>query len=215
MLLEKGSRLMMIGDSITDCGRKMPIGEGHGAEGFGYVAFVSALIKSVYPENGYRVVNMGTSGDKVRELKARWQNDVIDLSPNYLSIMVGINDIWRQFEHPFNTAEHVYIDEYRETLEELIIMAMPNIKKIILISPFFVESNENDPMKIETKKYAQVMAELAEKHDAIFVDTQKVFDDLLKTAHSSAYALDRVHPNGIGHMAIAKAFLDAIGFEWK
>lgn len=216
MLLEKGSKLVMIGDSITDCGRKMPIGEGsNNAEGFGYVAFVSALLKSTYPENNNRIINMGVGGDRVRELKARWDRDVLDLNPDYLSIMIGINDIWRQFEHPLRIEEHVYIDEFRETLEELIIKTKPNLKKLILMTPFFVEGSNEDKMKIETIKYGQVIKELAEKHDAIFVDSQKAIDELLEYNYSGSIAVDRVHPTSTGHMAVAKAFLKAIGFKFS
>ncbi|MDV4150710.1 SGNH/GDSL hydrolase family protein [Clostridium sp. AL.422] len=216
MLLEKNTKLVMIGDSITDCGRRQPIGEGsNGAEGFGYVCFVSALLKSFYNYNNNRVINMGASGDRVRELKERWDRDVLELNPDYLSIMIGINDIWRQFEHPLRVEDHVYIDEYRNTLEELIQKTLPSLKKLILITPFFIESNKDDLMRIETEKYGQVVKELAKKYDAIFVDTQRAFDELLENNYSATFALDRVHPNATGHMAIARAFLDAIGFEWK
>lgn len=217
MLLEKGTKLVMIGDSITDCGRRMPIGEGsNNAEGFGYVAFVNALMKSgKHLENNNRIINMGVSGDRVRELKDRWDRDVIDLKPDYLSIMIGINDIWRQFEHPLRIEEHVYVDEFRETLEELIVKIKPTLKKLILMAPFLVEGNNEDKMKKEVVKYGQVMKELSEKYDAIFVDTQKAIDELLEHNYSATFALDRVHPTATGHMAIAKAFLKAIGFTWE
>ena len=216
MILEKNTKLVMIGDSITDCGRKIPVGEGsNGAEGFGYVCFVSSLLKNFYNDNDNRVINMGVSGDRVRELKARWDRDVLELKPDYLSIMVGINDIWRQFEHPLRVEEHVYIDEYRSTLEELIKKTLPSLKKLILITPFFIESNKSDVMRIEVEKYGQVIEELANKYNAIFVDTQKAFDELLENNYSAAFALDRVHPNATGHMAIARVFLEAIGFVWK
>lgn len=214
MLLEKGTKLVMIGDSITDCGRKQPVGEGsNNAEGFGYVAFVAALLKSTYIDNDNRVINMGVGGDRVRELKARWDRDVLALNADYLSIMIGINDVWRQFEHPLRVEEHVYIDEFRETLEELIIKSKTGLKKLILMTPFFIEGNNEDKMKIETVKYGQVIKELAEKHDAIFVDTQKAIDELLEYNYSGTIAIDRVHPTATGHMAVAKAFLKAIGFE--
>lgn len=216
MILEKGTKLVMIGDSITDCGRKRPIGEGsNNAEGFGYVAFVSALLKSTYNENNNRIINMGVGGDRVRELKDRWDTDVLALKPDYLSIMIGINDIWRQFEHPLKVEDHVYVDEFRETLEELIMKVHPNLKKLILITPFFIEGNNQDKMKIEVIKYGQVIKELALKYDAIFVDSQKAIDELLEKNYSATFALDRVHPTAVGHMAIAKAFLKSIGFEFS
>ena len=101
MLMEPKSKLVMIGDSITDCERARPYGEGlFGAIGKGYVSLVDALLTAAYPELGIRVVNMGTSGNTVRDLSARWQSDVLDLKPDWLSVMIGINDVWRQYDLP-------------------------------------------------------------------------------------------------------------------
>ena len=81
--LQKGEKLVMIGDSITDVGRARPIGEGRAddALGRGYVMMVDALLGAVYPERLIRVINMGVSGNTTRDLKARWQTDVLDLKP--------------------------------------------------------------------------------------------------------------------------------------
>src|SRR5579884_4100370 len=111
MLLEKNDKLVLIGDSITDCGRS-PAGEGaNEGIGRGYVAQIEALLHSVYPELSIRVINKGTSGNTVRDLKARWETDVLDLKPDWLSIMIGINDVWRQFDRPLIVESHVHIGE--------------------------------------------------------------------------------------------------------
>ncbi len=216
MIFEKNSKLIFIGDSITDCRRKQPVGEG-GAEalGFGYASFAAALINCTYPENNYRIVNMGVDGNRVIELKERWKRDVLDLQPDYLSIMIGVNDIWRQFHHPQMKELHVYIDEYKRTLEELIEKALPGLKGLILMTPFFIEKNENDPMRIEVIKYGKVVKELSEKYGAVFVNTQEGIDKLIEVNYSAHYALDRVHPTETGHMAVAKAFLKAIGYSFS
>jgi len=109
MKIEPKTKLLMIGDSITDVGRARPIGEGRNDElGKGYVSFVDALLNSVYPQAAIRVINMGISGNTVRDLKARWQTDVLNLKPDWLSIMIGINDVWRQFDSPKQTEHHVF-----------------------------------------------------------------------------------------------------------
>jgi lysophospholipase L1-like esterase len=101
MLIQPNSKLVMIGDSITDCGRARPVGEGlFEALGKGYVSLVDASLQAKEARQRIRVVNMGTSGNTVRDLKARWQSDVFDLNPDWLSIMIGINDVWRQFDSP-------------------------------------------------------------------------------------------------------------------
>src|SRR5471030_3060597 len=121
MKLAKNSKLVMIGDSITDAGRARPTGEGlFDAIGKGYAGNVDALLGAVYPAHGIRVVNMGTSGNTVRDLKARWQTDVLEQKPDWLSIMIGTNDVWRQFDIPRQKETHVYPEEYERTLDELV-----------------------------------------------------------------------------------------------
>jgi lysophospholipase L1-like esterase len=68
--------------------------------GTGYVSLVDSLLRAAYPQGRIRMVNMGTSGNTVRDLAERWQTDVLDLEPDWLSIMIGINDVWRQFDSP-------------------------------------------------------------------------------------------------------------------
>ncbi|MCG6198000.1 GDSL family lipase, partial [Anoxybacillus sp. LAT_38] len=74
------------------------------------------LLQAVYPELGIRVVNKGISGNTVRDLKARWKEDVIAQKPDWVSIMIGINDVWRQYDLPLMKEKHVYLDEYETTL---------------------------------------------------------------------------------------------------
>ena len=118
----EGEKLVMIGDSITDVGRARPIGEGRAddALGRGHVMMVDALLGAVYPERLIRVINMGVSGNTTRDLKARWQKDVPDLKPDCLSIMIGANDVWRQYDSPKQTEGHVLIDGYERNLSELV-----------------------------------------------------------------------------------------------
>lgn len=216
MKLEKNDKLVMIGDSITDSGRKQPIGEGlFEAIGKGYVAQVDALIQSVYSERMIRVINMGTSGHTVRDLKERWQRDVIDLKPDWLSIMIGINDVWRQYDQPLMKESHVYIDEYENTLSELVSKTRPALKGLVLMTPFYMEPNRNDAMRATMDQYSLVVKKIAEANSAVFVDTQAAFDRVLEHIYPAALGWDRVHPNMIGHMTIARAFLDAVDFLWQ
>jgi lysophospholipase L1-like esterase len=216
MIIEKESKLVMIGDSITDCGRARPIGEGlFAAEGNGYVNLVGAFFKAIYPESNIRVVNMGCSGNTVRDLNERWQTDVIDLKPEWLSIMIGINDVWRQYDSPMQKETHVYIEEYEETLDKLVKNTLPLVKGIVLMTPYFIETNESDAMRATMGKYGQAVKRIAQRYNTIFVDTQAAFNKVLQYCHPAALAWDRVHPNTAGHMVIAKAFLNSIGFEWK
>jgi len=216
MKLQKHDKLVMIGDSITDCGRAKPIGEGlFEAIGKGYVAQIDALLGAVYPELAVRVVNVGTSGNTVRDLKDRWQTDVIDLKPDWLSIMIGINDVWRQYDLPRQSEKHVLIEEYEATLDELVRSVKPLLKGLVLMTPFYIEPNANDAMRATMDRYGQAVKQVAAAHGAIFVDTQAAMNRVLEHLYPASLAWDRVHPNQVGHMVLARAFLDSVGFAWN
>ena len=213
MKLDKHSKLVMIGDSITDAGRAQPGGEGlFDALGRGYVSLVDALLGAAYPELGVRVVNMGTGGNTVRDLEARWQTDVLDRRPDWLSVMIGINDVWRQFDSPRQSESHVLPDEYERTLDGLVALTRPLVKNIVLLTPFYIEPNRADPMRAQMDEYGAIVRRLSEKHGTLFVDTQAAFDAVLTAYYPATLAWDRVHPNQTGHMILARAFLAAIDF---
>ena len=215
MKIEAGSKLVMIGDSITDCGRGRPNGEGLGdALGSGYVNLVNGFLTTCYPGQRIRVVNMGTSGNTVRDLKARWQTDVFDLKPDWLSIMIGINDVWRQFDCRLQTEWQVPVDEYEHILEELVSSTKPLVKGLVLMTPYFIEPNPEDAMRATMDRYGGVVRKLAKKYNTLFVDTQAAFDNVLTEMHPMGLAWDRVHPGITGHMILARAFLKAIDFVW-
>ncbi len=208
-------KLVMIGDSITDCGRTQPVAEGlFDPLGKGYVTMVDALLGSTYPQLGIRVVNVGTSGNTSANLKNRWQRDVIDLKPDWVSMMIGTNDVWRQFDLPRQTEGHVLPDAYESNLRVCIEQTLPVAKGMILMTPFYIEPNCGDAMRARMDQYSGIVKKLAGEYKTVFVDTQAAFHEPLKHMHSAALAWDRVHPNQTGHMLIAKAFLNAIGFEW-
>jgi lysophospholipase L1-like esterase len=211
IILEKNSRLVMIGDSITDCGRARPVGEGLGeALGKGYVALVDAALRSTYPDHRIRVTNMGCSGNTVRDLKQRWNTDVLGLKPDWVSIMIGINDVWRQFDLPLQKECHVYQQEYETTLNELVTLTKPNVKGLILMTPYYIEPNPADAMRARMDEYGSLVKKVARKHAVPCADTQSAFNRILGTYYPAALAWDRVHPSLTGHQVLAGAFMDAI-----
>ncbi len=212
MKIAPKSKLLFIGDSITDCERARPIGEGlFGAVGKSYVSLVEGFLGAIHPGHAIRIVNMGTSGHQVPDLKARWQTDVLDLKPDWVSIMIGVNDVWRQFDLPRQTELHVSPEVYEKTLDELAATTRPKVKGLILMSPFYIEPNRADAMRARMDQYGAIMKKIAAKNDALFIDTQAAFDEVLQHMHANAIAWDRVHPNIIGHSILARAFLKAIG----
>jgi lysophospholipase L1-like esterase len=213
MKIGKGQTLLFIGDSITDCGRARPLGERAGL-GTGYVSLVDSLIAVNHPGRKIRVLNTGIGGNRVTDLEHRWEADVVAHAPGWLSIMIGINDVWRQFDHPRNP---VQVDEARfgETLERIIRSTRRSLAGVVLMTPFYLEKNRDDPMRKRMDEYGEIVRDMAVRQDAILVDVQAGFDHYLRDNPTQSLCGDRVHPNLTGHMVIAKCFLDAVGFTWR
>ena len=215
MKIQPGSTLLMIGDSITDCGRLRPGADPNGDPlGSGYVSLINACLQASAPLAHIRVINMGVGGNTVRDLSARWASDVIALKPDWLSIMIGINDVWRQFDSVLQIEAQIGPEEFTRTLEALIQKTLPQLKGLVLMTPYFIEPDQTDPMRMRMDEYGAEVRKIAVRCSAIFVDTQAVFDNLLANIHPTALAEDRVHPNLIGHMLLALAFLKAVDHTW-
>lgn len=209
--IDPGTRLLFVGDSVTDCGRLRPVGEGSPAAlGEGYVAAVDAALGRLHPERPVRIINMGVSGNTVRDLASRWDADVTALAPDWLAVLIGINDVWRQFDGA-DSAEAVMPDEFRRTYGSLIARTRPRVRRLVLMTPFYVQGERRDPMRRRMDEYGAIVRELAGAHDALLVDTQAAMDRALARSDFAAIAGDRVHPTRAGHEIIARAFLRAIG----
>jgi lysophospholipase L1-like esterase len=213
MKFKNRQTILFIGDSITDCGRIHPVGMNSGL-GEGYVAFVDSLLAACYPHEHVRVLNTGVSGDRVTDLKTRWQRDVLDLKPNWLSVMIGINDVWHQFDNLPDPDEGA-IERYEIVYRELLERTHPTLDGLVLMSPYLLEPDLCDPSRQQMDAYRRIVKGLSIDFGAEFVDVQNAFDVYL--SHRPAHTLsdDRVHPNKTGHMIIAASFLRTIGFDWK
>ena len=214
MLFQKNDTIVFIGDSISDYERKKPVGEGlFNAWGRSYVADAGSLLCCMYPELNLRIVNMGVGGNQIRDLDNRWKTDVLDLNPDWVSILIGINDVWRQFDSPQMPETHVPPEEYSATYERLIQQTLPGVKGMILMTPYFMEPNRQDPMRARMDQYVNVVKELADQYKLVCVDLQKAWDELFVHMHPCNIAWDRIHPNQVGCMYIAKQFLKAVGAD--
>ncbi len=211
MKIQPNSTWVMAGDSITACQRNVfdPTDLGTG-----YVSFVDGLLTACYPSHHIRVLNRGVPGDTVRELKARWPADVLDLSPDWLSVCIGINDVWQQFDGKHEGWPHVTLAEYEQTLDELLATARPMLKGLMLMTPYFLQPR-GEPMRTMMDDYGNAVRRLAGKNRAIFVDTQAVFDSVVVHVSVKTLAWDRAHLNIPGHMILARAVLQSVGFNWS
>ena len=216
MLLENGDRIVFAGDSVTDMGSVNPVGEGlFDNLGNGYVREVENLLTAWYPELNIRVTNSGISGDTSRDLAKRFDRDVVALKPDWVSICIGINDVWRQFDSPAITEGAVLPAEYEANMKEMILKIKDEVKGVFIISPYYIEANKEDFMRKRMDEYVQICKNLAEKYSLHFVDFQKMFEDFCKIQHSSKVAWDRVHPNRMGAMLQAKEFVKHIDFDFN
>lgn len=217
MILKNGDRIVFAGDSVTDAGSLNPVGEGSVGDnlGRGYVRMIDNLIHSCYPELKIRITNSGISGNKSRDLLERFDRDVISLNPDWVSICIGINDVWRHFDTPSMKEKLVCEKEYEENLEKMIIASKNIAKGVFVMSPYYIEPSESDCMRKKMDKYGQICKVLSGKYGCIFVDLQEVFTKFCNENHSSFIAWDRVHPNMIGATLIAKAFLGKCGFDYN
>jgi lysophospholipase L1-like esterase len=217
MQFKANHSLLFIGDSITDCGRTRPVGMGNGMGiglGEGYVRLVQSLFAANHPDTPLRVLNTGIGGNRVTDLDARWDTDVMQLRPDWLSVKIGINDVWRQFDNPTDPAP-VTIEIFERIYRKLLEKTRPQLSGLVLISPFFLEANRNDPMRQQMDAYGAVVKELANAFDAIFVDVQAAFDQYMKALPTQTLCADRVHPSQTGHLIIAQAFFNALGGVWS
>ena len=216
MKIAAGSKIIMIGDSVTDAGRTQPVGEGlFDPMGRGYVNMADAFIGATYPERKIRLINMGNSGNTVRDLETRWQRDVLDMRPDWLSVMIGINDVWRQFDSPLRPEQAVSLDVYEATYRRILEKVAPTLQGLVLMTPFYIEDRREDAMRRRMDEYGAVVRRLAADYEAIFVDAQAAFDASLEHYYPASLAWDRIHPNQIGHAVLARAFLNAVGFDWN
>ena len=213
MIFDDMDRIVFAGDSVTDMGSEQPVGEGlFDNLGTGYVRVVENLLSAFYPEIRLRITNSGVAGNSSRDLLARYQRDVVDLRPDWVSICIGINDVWRQFDCPAMAEHHVLPEEYEENIRKMILAVKDQVKGIFLLSPYYMEPNRQDKMRARMDEYVEICRKLAAEYGCRFVDFQKMYGDYCSIRHSSSVAWDRVHPNQIGSTLMARAFLDQCGF---
>lgn len=210
-LIQHGQKVLFIGDSITDCGRR---GE-HAPFGLGYVKLAIDLITARYPERQITFLNEGIGGNTVEDLRNRWHDDVLRHRPDWLSVKIGINDLHRTLAGgPTAVPPERFATLYREILQRAQECCAP---RLILVDPFYI-STENDPRTHRGRvmallpEYLAVVEQLAKEFHAIHVRTHHVFQEQLRYRPPDAFCPEPVHPYLSGHLVIAHALLQALGW---
>lgn len=204
-----GQRVVFIGDSITDCGRR-----GDAAPfGNGYVQATIDLITARYPERRIEYVNTGIGGNTVADLHGRWDADAIAHRPDWLSVKIGINDLHRTLDQ---TPQAVPTDQYQTLYREILTRAAGETDaNLILIDPFYIstaDAGREAEVLRRLSGYLDVVHRLADEFGALSVRTHEAFQEQLRYRPASAFCPEPVHPNLSGHVVIAHALLKVLGW---
>ncbi len=188
--------ILFQGDSITDAGRK---NNHNDSLGDGYVMMTAAWLSAQYPEHHMKFFNRGIGGNRVRDLKNRWKKDCLDLKPNLVSILVGVNDInWKPSTNESFESDYTSILEQTQQLH----------CKIVLLEPFLVDSNgELLELEEELNKKIIVVRELSRKFEAKLIPLNNIFKKACLKREPSFWSLDGAHPTLAGHALIAQSWL--------
>jgi len=205
-LIQKGQNVLFIGDSIVDAGRKY---EDPASLGSGFAFMAAGLFGSLYPELDVKFHNRGIGGHRVVDLAARWQQDCLDLKPDWLTVMVGINDVMRRYDQNKPTSVAQYISGYRE----LLLQAVDRFgSKLIIVEPYVLPTNE---MRIQCREdldpKIHALRNMAEELGALYIPTDGLFAAARMKGGISYWAPDGVHPTPAGHALIARAWLSSVG----
>ena len=205
--IQDGERMLFIGDSITDCGRReraIPLGDG-------YVSIFTELATAKYPNRNIEWINMGIGGNRTTHLKERWQCDVIDQRPDRLSIKIGINDLssYRRGDH-----DGVPPVQYRENYDRILSSTRKALGDIpiLLITPFYISMNLDDETEGAVLRmipeYIDTVETMSARYNTLLLNLHDIFQDHLKFRPARTFCPEPVHPNHTGHLVIANALME-------
>lgn len=215
MIFESNDRIIFAGDSVTDMGSVCSVADQFQENlGRSYVRIIDNMLAAWYPERIIGILNAGINGNTSRDLLARWDRDVLGNAPTWISICIGINDVWRQFDMPTYPHLAVTPEDYAANIEKMVISGKEHSKGVFLMTPYIMEPCREDAMRARMDEYGNICREIAEKHSVILVDVQRAFDDFFAHRHSSSVSWDRIHPNQVGATVMAREFLSHCEFDY-
>lgn len=204
--------ILFQGDSITDCGRNRESDRANlpGALGQGYAFLAAAMLLDRHPSKNLTIYNKGISGNKVTDLANRWQRDCLDLKPDVLSILIGVNDTW----HGTGKGEacSVSIPDYDATFRQLLddTKSVSPQLRLLLCVPFTLPCGAvGEHWFPEMTERQEVVKQIAKDYGATLVDFQAMFDRAMDDAGPEYWAGDGVHPSVAGHHRMARTWVEA------
>ena len=197
-------KILFQGDSVTDAGRDR---SNSSDMGFGYPKYASAMLEDAFPDIDFAFTNLGISGNRTEDLVARMQSDFIEIQPDIVSIMIGINDVWHHYAFTnIYTSNEAFENNYVTLLEEI---KQKTDAKIMIIQPFLISVPDKTELEAELAEKQEIVARLAEKYADVYLPMHDIFlaDD---AEDKTVYAADGVHPTEDGACLIAQKYLEAI-----
>ena len=204
MLIKDGMTVLFQGDSITDCGRN----NDQFGMGTGYAMRVASNFTSRFPQLNVKFINRGISGNRVCDLVARWEEDCIALKPDIVSILIGVNDVWRRYDDNDPTTIENFKSSYREILTQV---KNKTNAKIVICEPFVLPvPQDRIAWREDLDPKIQAIRELAREFGAIYIPLDGMFAAVSTQQDCGNWADDGVHPTQAGHALIADAWLSAV-----
>ncbi len=205
------------GDSITDGNRGRSLDPNH-IMGHGYVYSIASRIGADFPENGFTFYNRGISGNTISDLKKRWQTDTLDLKPDVLSILIGINDANAQIDNPIEaTSIEQFEIIYRELLNDAL-QLNPNILFVFNLPFVYPGSRVKDKLAIweeDILKRQAVIRNLATTYNCILVDYNPMFAKVMKKTPIEYWIWDGIHPTVFAHELMARLWIKEVSAKLK
>ena len=201
-------KILFQGDSITDAGRSKDTDVNIGV---GYPWLVKASLGFEAPGK-YEFINRGISGNRIVDVYARIKKDIININPDVISILIGVNDVWHEFsESPNGVDADKYYKIYDMLINEVRV-ALPDVK-IMIMEPFVLKGSATeekfDSFSAEVKKRAEMAKKIAEKYNLPYIELQNGFNELSKSAEERYWLVDGVHPTSMGHEYIKNEWIKA------
>ncbi len=210
--LSKDDVILFQGDSITDAGRSKDSSEPNQAKtlGTGYAFMAGSELLFRHPDKNLKVHNKGISGNKVYQLAERWETEAISLKPNVVSILIGVNDFWHTLTSNYTGTVQTYHNDLDALLKRTK-KQLPGVK-LIIGEPFAVAGIKAVDAKWYPAfdEYRRAARTLADRHGAVFIPYQTVFDKAQKLAPGVYWTHDGVHPSVAGSRLMAGAWLEAV-----
>lgn len=208
----KGDVVLFQGDSITDAHRKRDEKDYNSpsALGTGYAFITASELLYRFGDKDLKIYNKGISGNKVYQLAERWDADCLELKPNVLSILIGVNDFWHTLTNNYQGTIKTYHDDFQSLLERTM-KQLPDVQ-LVIGEPFAVTGIKavNEKWYPEFDKYREAARSMAEKFKAVFIPYQSVFDEAQKIAPGAYWTFDGVHPTLAGANLMAHAWWKAV-----